>query len=34
MDPTIDYAVLECARGGLLKAGLGFDKCDIAIVAM
>lgn len=32
MDPTIDYAVLECARGGLLKAGLGFDKCDIAIV--
>lgn len=32
MDPTVDYAVLECARGGLLKAGLGFDKCDYAIV--
>lgn len=32
MDPTIDYAVLECARGGMLKAGLGFDHCDIAIV--
>ncbi|MGB4929569.1 MAG: cyanophycin synthetase, partial [Chitinophagales bacterium] len=32
MDPTIDYAVLECARGGLLKAGLAFDKCDISIV--
>ncbi|HET8964309.1 MAG TPA: cyanophycin synthetase, partial [Chitinophagales bacterium] len=32
MDPTVDYAVLECARGGMLKAGLGFDKCDYAIV--
>ncbi len=32
MDPTVDYAVLECARGGMLKAGLSFDKCDYAIV--
>jgi cyanophycin synthetase len=32
MDPTVDYAVLECARGGMLKAGLAFDHCDIAIV--
>ncbi len=31
-DPTVDFAVLECARGGLLRAGLGFKKCDIAIV--
>lgn len=31
-DPTIDFAVLETARGGLLRAGLGFKKCDIAIV--
>lgn len=31
-DPTVDFAVLECARGGLLKNGLAFDKCDIAIV--
>lgn len=31
-DPTIDCAVLECARGGILKAGLGFHKCDIGIV--
>jgi cyanophycin synthetase len=31
-DPTVDFAVLECARGGLLKAGLAFDKCDVAIV--
>lgn len=31
-DPTIDFAVLECARGGLLRAGLGFHNCDIGIV--
>jgi len=31
-DPTVNFAVLECARGGLLRAGLGFKKCDIAIV--
>lgn len=31
-DPTIDFAVLETARGGLLRAGLGFHHCDIAIV--
>ncbi len=31
-DPTVDFAVLECARGGILKAGLGFHNCDIAIV--
>ncbi len=31
-DPTINFAVLECARGGLLRAGLGFHKCDIGIV--
>ncbi|MFI5172049.1 MAG: cyanophycin synthetase, partial [Chitinophagales bacterium] len=32
MDPTVEYAVLESARGGMLKAGLAFDKCDYAIV--
>lgn len=32
MDPTVDIAVLECARGGLLRSGLGFDNCDIGIV--
>ncbi|MES2763730.1 MAG: cyanophycin synthetase [Bacteroidota bacterium] len=32
MDPTIDLAVLECARGGILRSGLGFDNCDISIV--
>lgn len=31
-DPTIDTAVLECARGGIIRSGLGFDYCDIAIV--
>ena len=31
-DPTVNFAVLECARGGLLRAGLGFGNCDIGIV--
>lgn len=31
-DPTVDFAVLESARGGILRAGLGFSHCDIAIV--
>ena len=31
-DPTVDFAVLECARGGILKSGLAFQNCDIAIV--
>jgi len=29
-DPTIDFAVLETARGGILRAGLGYSECDIA----
>ncbi|HEY0676833.1 MAG TPA: cyanophycin synthetase [Chitinophagaceae bacterium] len=31
-DPTVDFAVLECARGGILRSGLGFRQCDVAIV--
>ena len=31
-DPLIEMAVLECARGGILRSGLAFDQCDIAIV--
>lgn len=31
-DPTVNFAVLECARGGLLRSGLGFHNCDIGIV--
>ncbi len=31
-DPTVEFAVLESARGGILRAGLGFHQCNIAIV--
>ncbi len=31
-DPTVDIAVLECARGGMLRSGLGFDQCDVGVV--
>lgn len=31
-DPTVEFAVLETARGGILRAGLGFGKCDVAVV--
>lgn len=31
-DPIVDVAVLETARGGILKNGLGFEECDAAIV--
>jgi len=31
-DPTVDVAVLETARGGIIRAGLGFDHSDIGIV--
>jgi len=31
-DATVDFAVLECARGGIIRSGLFFDQCDIAIV--
>lgn len=31
-DPTVNFAVLESARGGLLRAGLGYKNCDIGIV--
>jgi cyanophycin synthetase len=31
-DPTVDFAVLECARGGILKSGLAFQHSDVAIV--
>ncbi|AEB83153.1 cyanophycin synthetase [Alicycliphilus denitrificans] len=30
--PEADAAVLECARGGLLREGLGFDRCQVAVV--
>jgi cyanophycin synthetase len=31
-DPAVDFAILECARGGILREGLGFDACDISII--
>lgn len=31
-DPTVDFAILECARGGILKSGLAFQNCEVAIV--
>lgn len=32
MNPQVDAAVFETARGGILREGLGFDRCDIAVV--
>jgi cyanophycin synthetase len=29
-DPTVDIAVLETARGGLLRSGLGYRRCDVS----
>lgn len=31
-NPTVEHAVLETARGGILREGLGFDRCDVAVV--
>lgn len=31
-DPLVEFAVLECARGGILRSGLGFDECSVSIV--
>lgn len=31
-DPTVDFAVLETARGGILRSGLGFHRCDVGVV--
>jgi cyanophycin synthetase len=29
-DPTVDIAVLETARGGLLRSGLAYRQCDVS----
>ncbi|WP_319420250.1 cyanophycin synthetase [Pleurocapsa sp. FMAR1] len=31
-DPTVEVAILETARGGMLRSGLAFDSCDIGVV--
>jgi len=30
--PDVEFAVLETARGGILKRGLAFDRCDVGVV--
>ena len=32
MHPDVDAAVFETARGGMLREGLGFDQCQVAVV--
>ncbi|HZX32910.1 MAG TPA: cyanophycin synthetase [Rhodocyclaceae bacterium] len=32
LHPDVDAAVFETARGGVLREGLGFDSCDVAVV--
>ena len=32
MHPDVDAAVFETARGGLLREGLAFDRCQVAVV--
>jgi cyanophycin synthetase len=31
-DSAVEFAVMETARGGILRSGLGYDQCDCAIV--
>ncbi len=31
-NPKVEVAVLETARGGILRAGLGWEQCDVGIV--
>lgn len=31
-DPTVEFAVLETARGGILREGLAFAHCDVGVV--
>ncbi len=32
MNPSVEAAVFETARGGILREGLAFDCCDVAVV--
>ncbi|MDP2962486.1 MAG: cyanophycin synthetase [Sulfurimicrobium sp.] len=32
LHPDVDAAVLETARGGVLREGLAFDRCNVAVV--
>ncbi|MBP0019929.1 MAG: cyanophycin synthetase [Cyanobacteria bacterium SBLK] len=31
-DPTVEIAVLETARGGILRSGTAFDRCDVSVI--
>lgn len=31
-DPEVEVAVLETARGGIVRGGLAFDRCDVGII--
>ena len=31
-DPTVTFAALETARGGMLRFGLGYDRADVGVV--
>ena len=31
-NPNVQIAILETARGGIVRAGLGFKQCDVAVV--
>ncbi|MEM1055768.1 MAG: cyanophycin synthetase [Bacteroidota bacterium] len=31
-DPDVDSAILEAARGGMVRSGLGFQECDVSAV--
>lgn len=31
-DPTVEAAVLEAARGGIIRGGLGYDRSDVAVI--
>ena len=32
LHPDVDAAVFETARGGILREGLAFDRCEVAVV--
>lgn len=31
-EPTVEHGVLEVARGGIMRRGLGFDECDVGVM--
>jgi cyanophycin synthetase len=31
-EPTVEQAVLEVARGGIMRRGLGFDECEVGVL--